>query len=230
MAFKSFYLAAGIVSTVAMPFYTGATGTHNLPDGPCIVAANHSSFLDGPLLALAYAKAKLRPLHMIAYEEPFNHWLMGWVLRCGGAIPFKRGNRASQGRMLSTAIGWLKAGEAVGIFPEGHINQNARLNRPRAGAALLALETGAPIIPAAIIGSSETLPLGSNIPRPLRKVHICFGPEVPLMQKELEYSRLARPERRRMADNVGYRIMTAIGLLSGRKSRDERPDQVHVPG
>ncbi len=228
MAFKSFYLAAGIVSTVAIPFYAGATGAHHLPAGPCIVAANHSSFLDGPLLALAYAKARLRPLHMIAYDEPFNHWLMGWILRSGGAIPFTRGNRESQGQMLKTASDWLAAGEAVGIFPEGHINQQPILNRPRSGVALLALETGAPIIPAAIIGSSETLPLGSNRPRALRNIRIRFGPEVPLMHKETEYPHLTKPERRRMANNLGYRIMTAIGLLSGRQTRDEQPDAVRA--
>ncbi len=229
MAWKSFYLAAGVVSTAALPFFAGSSGTHHLPDGPCIVAANHSSYLDGPLLALAYARAKLRPLHMIAYEEPFSHWLMGWVLRCGGAIPFRRGDRASQGMMLKTAIGWLAAGEAVGIFPEGHINQHKRLNRPRPGAALLALESRMPIIPAAIIGSDRALPRGSNLPKPLRLVRIRFGPPVGLMQKELEYASLTKPERRQMADNLGYRIMTAIGLLSGRKSRDERPATLVTP-
>lgn len=217
MAWKSFYLATGIVSVAALPFYGGAAGAGNLPDGPCIVAANHSSFLDGPLLALAYARKKLRPLHMVAYEEPFGHWLMGWILRSGRCIPFKRGQRASQGRMLTTALGWLAAGEAVGIFPEGHINQRARLNRPRSGAALLALESGVPLIPAAVLGSREALPLDRTFPRPGRRIRIRFGQSVGLFPKERAYADLPADERKRLAANLNVRLMRAIAELSGRE-------------
>lgn len=217
MAWKSFYLAAGMVSTAALPFYAGSEGAANLPDGPCIVAANHSSLLDGPLLALAYARAKYLPLHMIAYEEPFANWLMGWVLRCGGCIPFRRGDRFSQYTMLRTALDWLASGEAVGIFPEGHINQRPRLNRPRPGAAMLALETGIPVIPAAITGSNLALPLGASFPRFGRRIKVRFGPQVRLLPKELQYASLPADERRNMIDNLGHRIMTNIGLLAGRE-------------
>ncbi len=217
MAWKSFYLAKGIMTVAALPFFAGATGTEYLPDGPCIVTGNHSSYLDGPLLAVAYAAAKQRPLHMIAYEEPFRHWLMGWILRSGGCIPFRRGDRRSQSDMLRTALGWLAAGEAVGLFPEGHINQRERLNRPRPGAAMLALESRMPIIPVAITGSARALPRGSRYPKPLRNVRLRFGPPVMLLRKEMDYPHLSRVERKEMIENLGFRIMTAIGLLAGRK-------------
>lgn len=220
MAWKSFYLAAGIISTAAMPFYSGFEGGGNLPDGPCLVAANHSSYLDGPILTLAYCQAKLRPLHMIAYEEPFDHWLMGWILRSGGCIPFRRNDRLSQGKMLSTALGWMAAGEAVGIFPEGHINQRPLLNRSRPGAALLALESGVPIIPAAIVGSDRIMPRGSSLPRPAPRARVLFGRPLPLMEKELQYRNLPADDRQMLVRNLGYRIMRAIGMLSGRECRE----------
>lgn len=220
MAWKSFYLAAGMVNVAAMPFFSGFSGGEHLPNGPCLVVANHSSFLDGPLLSLAYAHAKLLPLHMIAYEEPFHNWLMGWILRCGGAIPFKRGNAASQGKMMTTALGWLAAGEAVGIFPEGHINQKPLLNRPRPGAALLALESGVPVIPAAITGSDRAMPLGRRIPRLGRGIHIAFGKPVMMMDKELRYRDLPREERGMLIRNLGHRIMLAIGQLANRECRE----------
>lgn len=220
MAWKSFYLAAGIVATGSLPFYAGTSGLEYLPDGPCIVTANHSSFIDGPLLARAYGVARRKPLHMIAYEEPFHHWLMGWVLRSGGCIPFKRGNRRSQAKMLRTALGWLAAGEAVGIFPEGHINQHEKLNRPRPGAGLLALESGLPIIPAAVIGSSEILPRGSSFPMLGKRVRIRFGPALTMLPKEADYALLPRDERKAMVNNLGYRIMNAIGLLGDRKCKE----------
>ncbi len=219
MAWKSFYLAAGIVSTVALPYYDGAAGAANIPPGPCVIAANHSSFLDGPLLALAYAKSTLKPLHMIAYQEPFGHWLMGWILRSGGCIPFRRGDRASQGAMLQTALGWLGAGEAVGIFPEGHINQRPLLSRPRPGAALLALESGAPVIPAAISGSDAVYPLGRRFPRLGGKIGIVFGRPVALLEKERRYRSLPPEERKVLVKNLGYRIMCAIGALAGREAK-----------
>lgn len=220
MAWKSFYLASSVVATVSLPFYSGSSGLEYVPNGPCIITANHSSFLDGPLLAMAYARGRLRPLHMIAYEEPFRHWLMGWVLRSGGCIPFKRGNRRSQAKMLRTALGWLAAGEAVGIFPEGHINQQDTLNRPRSGAALLALESGCPVIPSAIMGSASAFPLGTSLPRLGRRVSIRFGPPLTMLAKEEKYARLPPDERKAMVDNLGYRIMNAIGLLAGRKCKD----------
>ncbi|MCD8141041.1 MAG: 1-acyl-sn-glycerol-3-phosphate acyltransferase [Planctomycetaceae bacterium] len=220
MAWKSYYLAAGVISTVALPFFDGVENAGNLPDGPCIVAANHSSFLDGPLLALAYCRVRLKPLHMIAYEEPFHHPLMGWILRSGGAIPFRRGDRASQAKMLATALGWMKAGEAVGIFPEGHINPRPRMNRARPGAALLALETRLPIIPTAIIGSSEVMPPGKRLPRLGPRVKVHFGRPVPLMDKEYLYRRLPKDERAQMIKNLGHRIVRAIGMLSGREVKE----------
>lgn len=219
MAWKSFYLSAGMVATAALPIYDGMSGGANVPKGRCIIVANHSSFLDGPLLAWAYCQARLLPLHMIAYEEPFHHWLMGWVLRSAGCIPFQRGNRNSQAKMLDTALQWLAANEAVGLFPEGHINQKPTLNRPRPGAALLALESGAPIIPTAIVGSDKMLPVGKSIPRIGNpRVRITFGRPIPLLEKETLYRELPRDERQMLIKNLGVRIMRVIGKMTGRET------------
>ncbi len=230
MAWKSFYFATGLVAAAAVPFFQGSEGSENIPDGPCLLAANHSSFLDGPLLAMAYARRKLRPLHMIAYEEPFKNWLMGWVLRSGGCIPFRRGDSASQGRMLTTALGWLAAGEAVGIFPEGHINQQDRLGRARPGTALLALESQVSIVPAAILGSRETFPLGARFPRPKRSIAVRFGAPVHLFPKELAYASLPADERKILVGNLGVRVMKAIAALSGRTFDERRPRRIDSYG
>lgn len=216
MAWKSFYAATGLVCAAALPVYSGSEGTEFIPKGPCVIAANHSGFLDGPLLALAYARALYTPLHMIAYSEPFAHWLWGWILRSGKCIPFGRGSRASQAAMLRTALGWLKAGEAVGIFPEGHINHRQRLNKPRSGAAMLALEAGVPIVPATVRGSAECLPPGTWVPQKFRAIRVCFGQPVELMEKEYEYRWLDREQRRAMIDNVSYRVMSAISVMCGK--------------
>ncbi len=221
MANKSFFFAAGAVGTALLPFYQGLEGSANLPrQGGCIIAANHSSFLDGPMLAMAYCQARLQPLHMIAYAEPFEHWLMGWVLRSANCIPFKRGDRGSQALMMHTALGWLKAGEAVGIFPEGHINHRPRLNNPRPGAALLALESGLPLIPTAIIGTHKILPRGAWLPRLAARAKVVFGPPIRLLDKERMYRELDREDREMLVRNLGYRLMRSIGMLMGRGVRE----------
>lgn len=216
MAGKSFYLAAGVVAAVSSPFRAGSTGASRLPDGPCLVAASHTSFLDGPLLALAYAREKLRPLHMVAYAEPFDHWLFGWFLRSGRCIPFRRGNQRSQCEMLKLALGWLKAGEAVGIFPEGHISRRPALGRPRRGAALIALESGLPIVPAAVIGSNAVLPPGASFPNLFSTVSVAFGAPIELLGKERNYAASTRGGRAAMIGDLSVRIMHAIATLSGR--------------
>ncbi|MDR3077969.1 MAG: 1-acyl-sn-glycerol-3-phosphate acyltransferase [Planctomycetota bacterium] len=218
MAWKSFHLSAGIVSAAALPFYLGSRGAENLPAGPCLVAAHHASFLDGPLIALAYAKKFFRPLHLIAYQEPFGNWLMGWILRSGGCIPFRRGDRGSQSRMLMTALGWLAAGEAVGIFPEAHINQTGALSRPRPGLALLALESGLPVVPAAAPGSEHVFPLRASFPRPGRRLRVVFGTSLELSPRERLYSALPREERLALVRGIGFRIMSAIAGLAGKRT------------
>ncbi|MCD7897793.1 MAG: 1-acyl-sn-glycerol-3-phosphate acyltransferase [Planctomycetaceae bacterium] len=220
MAWKSFYLAAGVVGTVAFPFLRSIEGGANVPDGACLIAANHSSFLDGPLLAYAYCRTKLLPLHMVAYEEPFAHPIMGWILRSGKAIPFRRGDRRSQGRMLSEALGWLAADEAVGIFPEGHINHQPRLNRARPGLAILALKSGLPVGPTAIIGTHKIMPRGANFPRLAPRAQVVFGRPVGMLDKERLYRELPASERKILIKNYGYRVMRAIGALSGRGTAD----------
>ncbi|MDR1536016.1 MAG: 1-acyl-sn-glycerol-3-phosphate acyltransferase [Planctomycetota bacterium] len=216
MAWKSFYLSAGMLSALARPFLKAVTGAAFLPNGPVLVAAPHTSFLDGPLLALAYAREKLLPLHMIAYREPFSHWLLGWILRSGGAIPFRRGDKDSQFGMLTAALGWLAAGEAVGIFPEGHLNPADRLNRPRPGLALLALESGLPIVPAVVSGSELVLPPGARMPRLGRTARVVFGQPIRLFPKERRYASLPREERAEMIRNIGFRTMAALAELSGK--------------
>ena len=222
MAWKNFYLTAGIMSVASLPFFKASIGGRGLPDGPCIVTANHSSLLDGPLLAVLYARLKLKPLHMIAYEEPFKHWLMGYILRSSGNIPFRRGDKASQGRMLRTALGWLAAGEAVGIFPEGHINQNPRLGKPRKGAAILALEAQVPVVPTAIFGTKELFPVGAKRPKVRRSVTIRWGQPIELWPKELAYAESSPGERKDMINSLNYRIMHGIAELTGREYGEDK--------
>jgi 1-acyl-sn-glycerol-3-phosphate acyltransferase len=118
---------------------------HVPPQGPVVVAANHTGIIDGPLLAIFGP----RPVHALTKEEMFRGPL-GPLLRVTGQIELDR--FASDVRAIRTCLRVLEHGGAVGIFPEG--NRGAGdFTRFHNGAAYLALVTGAPIVPLMMFGT-----------------------------------------------------------------------------
>ena len=129
-------------------FRLSRIGREHIPtDGPVILASNHRSFLD-PFIIATLAR---RPLYYVAKEELFRRRFTGWLLNNLGAFPVRRGE--SDNDMIETAKAILARGDAVLIFPEGTRIRPGALGRPRRGVGRLALETGAPVVPVAIIGT-----------------------------------------------------------------------------
>ncbi|MDQ6972363.1 MAG: lysophospholipid acyltransferase family protein [Mariprofundaceae bacterium] len=124
------------------------SGIKTLPDGPVILVGNHRAGVD-PLLVQASVN---RPLcFMMAREYYEAMWYARWFFDACGAIPVNPGgaNRHS----LATAIKAVQAGNALCLFPEGAANPDIPLQRVLPGAVLIAMETGAPIIPFRITGT-----------------------------------------------------------------------------
>ncbi|MGH2835506.1 MAG: lysophospholipid acyltransferase family protein [Solirubrobacteraceae bacterium] len=118
--------------------------------GPAIIAANHRSFLD-PFIIACMAR---RPMYYVAKLELFEiHPVVSRLLRALGAFPVDRGRGDRD--MIATVRELLARGELVLIFPEGTRTRPGPLGRPRRGVGRLALETGAPVIPVAIIGTGS---------------------------------------------------------------------------
>jgi 1-acyl-sn-glycerol-3-phosphate acyltransferase len=120
---------------------------HIPPSGPVIIAANHRSFLD-PFVIATMAR---RPMYYVAKKELFSNRLQSWVLSNLGAFPVDRG--AGDADTIRTATELLERGEIVLIFAEGTRIRPGPLGRPRKGVGRLALETGAPVVPVAVIGT-----------------------------------------------------------------------------
>lgn len=126
-------------------------GRENVPQtGAIIVAPNHKSYWDPPVIGVAF---HTRIIHYMAKEELFKNPLFGWLIRQFGTFPVKRG--AVDRTAIRQAVRELKAGNPLGIFPEGTRIRKEGLGRFHSGMASLALMTGTPIIPVAVIGSKD---------------------------------------------------------------------------
>jgi 1-acyl-sn-glycerol-3-phosphate acyltransferase len=162
-------LLGAVVSTVSrLELTRRSTPTDRLPDGPLIVVANHTSFADGILLALVGRRLG-RSLRLMATGGVFRSGLVGPVARRLGFIPVQRGTSAAAGSLDAAATA-LEAGEAVGLFPEGRITRDPQHwpERSKTGAVRLALRTGAPVVPVALVGAQQVVGTRGIVARLLR--------------------------------------------------------------
>jgi glycerol-3-phosphate dehydrogenase (NAD(P)+) len=144
-----------IVRALFQPFFhlyfrMSRIGRDHIPaDGPVIFAANHRSFLD----PFVIATMSRRPLYYVAKKELFAHKVTAWFLNSLGAFPIDRGNADEDA--MGTAREILQRGDSVLIFPEGTRTRPGTLGTPKRGVGRLALETGAPVVPVAVIGTED---------------------------------------------------------------------------
>ena len=141
-------------------------GRENMPmDGGIILAANHTSNFDPPLLA-AFLQ---RPVSYMAKQELFDVPIFGRVITGCHAFPVKRG--AADRGAIKTAIKVIKMGNCLGLFPEGTRSKDGAIRKPEAGIALIAAMTAAPVVPAALIGTDKIFQKGSCFP----KLRVVYG-------------------------------------------------------
>jgi 1-acyl-sn-glycerol-3-phosphate acyltransferase len=206
-------------------FRPSVQGGRNVPRrGAAILAGNHLSFSDSIFMPLVVR----RRVTFVAKQEYFTgRGIKGRLKKLFfvgvGTIPIDRSGGHAARAAIDTGLRVLRSGRLFGIYPEGTRSPDGRLHRGKTGVARLALESGVPVIPVAMLNSDEVQPIGKILPR-VRRVRIRFG-------RPLDFSRYAgmagdRFVERAITDEIMYELMQ----LSGRPYVDVYAAQVKAGG
>jgi 1-acyl-sn-glycerol-3-phosphate acyltransferase len=217
-------LVGGIVTVVSRLQIAQHRGrrriARSLPNGPIIVISNHTSYADGVLLALVCRRLG-RSVRLLATSGVFRVPVVGWLVRRLGFISVERGS-ISAVHSLDAAAEALAAGEAVGIFPEGRTTRDPDRwpERGKTGAVRLALRTGAPIVPVAIVGAHRVLdrdrPVRSLVSTVLLRPRVLTDVGDPIDVGALGPGPDATPvDVRRLTDHVMEQLIDLVEELRG---------------
>jgi len=136
-----------------------------------IVVANHFSYMDTLVIGAAIPKKT----YWIAFRGLYRIFWLRWFFRLIDALP--------AGSISEQAVSLLAEGKNVGLFPEGSISRDGSLREFRRGAALLAIKTGRPIVPCAILGTFQALPRTSYFPRFFIPIKAKIGAPIYLLKE-----------------------------------------------
>jgi 1-acyl-sn-glycerol-3-phosphate acyltransferase len=153
-------IGAALATFRVMRWDVRTTGLEHIPtSGPAVIAANHVGYLDFVFLGMG-AHRRGRLVRFMAMKEAFGHWLGGPMLRNMRHIPVDR--EVDPKASLDAAVKALRTGEIVGIHPEGGMSRSFVPAPGKSGAARMAIESGAPLVPAAVWGSQRILAAGQQ--------------------------------------------------------------------
>lgn len=154
-------------------------GAENIPvDGGVLLASNHASFLDPPVVGTGY---RGRPVHFMARDTLWNSKFGTWWMTKVGCIPVSRGT--GDIKALKLTIKALKEGKAVSMFPEGTRTEDGELQEAKGGIGFIIEKSGCVVVPAYIDGTYKAYPKGAKFVKPC-KLTVTFGP--PITQEDFQ--------------------------------------------
>ena len=191
-------------------------GKEHLPaHGPAILASNHLSFSDSIFLPLVVP----RRITFLAKSDyftgrGFKGRLTAAFFRGVGQVPIDRAGGSASRAALNAGLRILRSGELLGIYPEGTRSPDGRLYRGRTGAARMALKSGAPLIPVAMIGTDKAQPTGQIIPS-IHRIEVRIGAPLDLTPYAGRGS-----EDREVLREITDALMARLQELSGQRYVD----------
>ena len=204
------------LGTILRVFYQPwVRGQEHIPaEGPAILASNHLAVIDSFFLPLMMS----RRVVFLGKQDYFTgrglrgRFVAGFM-RGVGTIPVDRSGGKASEAALNTGLKVLREGDLFGIYPEGTRSPDGRLYRGKTGVARLALESGAPVIPVAMIGTNIAQPIGKRIPK-MHRIGIVIG-------QPMDFSRYRGMENDRFVlRSITDEILYAIMELSGQEYVD----------
>ena len=199
-------LKAVLTPILRFLFKVRVEGLEHVPkDGPVIMASNHVSFCDSIFLPLVLR----RRITFVAKAEYFDDPKTAWFFRAVGQIPIKREGGSASQRALDSAREVLESGGIFGIYPEGTRSPDGLLYKGHTGVARLALQTGAPVVAVAMIGTREAQPIGQVKPNFFMPITVRFS-------RPLRFDRYAdRKDDPTVLRSITDEVMFELRELSG---------------
>jgi 1-acyl-sn-glycerol-3-phosphate acyltransferase len=182
-------------------------GVEHVPArGPVILAANHASYLDPPLVGAALR----RPINYLARESLFRFPVLGWVLRTVNAVPVDREGGGARG--LKAILDRLLDGGGIILFPEGTRTYDGRLQKARSGIGLTVIKSTAPVVPVRVFGSYEAYGRHMRWPR-FRPLNLRFGAPMDFAGLRTEAQTCSKARLKEIYQEVADQIMARIAEL-----------------
>jgi 1-acyl-sn-glycerol-3-phosphate acyltransferase len=182
--------------------------------GPVILASNHASFLDPPLIGAGVK----RGINYLARDTLFRFPVVGWLLRHWNVVPVDREGGGGAG--LKAILDRLLAGGAIVLFPEGTRTRDGRLQPARSGIGLTVVKSTAAVVPVRVFGTYEAYGRQVKIPLP-RRIAVKYGRPMLFERLRAEAKTCSKARLKQIYQEVADEIMAAIAKLEPR--RDEEP-------
>jgi 1-acyl-sn-glycerol-3-phosphate acyltransferase len=179
----------------------------NVPlTGPVILASNHASFLDPPLIGAAVR----REINYLARESVFRFPVLGGILRRVNAVPVDREGGGAKG--LRAILDRLLAGGAIILFPEGTRTRDGTLQKGKSGVGLTVIKSSAPVVPVRVFGTFEAMSRHHSVPRPV-KVAVKFGRPLDFRALREEAKTCSKVRLKEIYQEVADQLMAEIARL-----------------
>jgi 1-acyl-sn-glycerol-3-phosphate acyltransferase len=182
------------------------------PTGPVILASNHASILDPPLVGSGLS----RPCSFLARETLFKRGFVRWLLLKWQAVPIDRDGGGPTG--MKRILEALENGRAIILFPEGTRTRDGNLQPVRSGVGLLVIKSNAPVVPVRVWGTFESMPRGVHFPRPAR-VAVKYGEPLDFTELRKEARECSKERLRQIYQEIAERIMAEIARLEPKADR-----------
>ena len=182
-------------------------GREHVPlNGSVILAGNHASFIDPPLIGCALR----RDINYLGRESLFRYPIVGWVLRSWNSVPVDRDGGGARG--LKAILDRLLKGGAIILFPEGTRTKDGKLQPARSGVGLTVIKSEAVVIPVRVFGTFEAWGRHMTLPRP-KRIGVVYGAPMDFSALRAEAKTCGKDRLKVIYQEVADRIMAEIAEL-----------------